>query len=340
MSIKDNNNFFVSIIVPTYNHEKFIGDCIKSVLDQSYNHWEMIVIDDNSKDKTVEIVQRFIKIDQRIRLIKHQKNYGIYNLADTYNEALEISHGELIAILEGDDLWVNNKLENQIHFFRNEEIVLSYGNRILIDEQKNIIGYTNLHLMEKDKGVLNNDPIGKKYFHYLNCRNHTPSETVVIRKNALKKIGGFQKIENCPTIDFPTWFALAGMGKFAYTQSYLGYFRRHPHASSIGKELEYCNAYMALTKKYFLDFKEIWRSIGISVENILVNQKNICTRRKKLKEIKECFLNGQWIEGRKRIVKYSAIGHSKDSIILKLILILQYILSFFHLNIVQSKINI
>ena len=69
------------------------------------------------------------------------------------------------------------------------------------------------------------------------------------------EIGGFQKIENCPTIDFPTWFALAGIGKFAYAQSYLGYFRRH------------FNAYVALTKKYLRELRNTFLK-GKYIESI------------------------------------------------------------------------
>ena len=88
----------ISIITPTYNHEKFIGPCIESVLKQAYQNWEQIVIDDGSTDRTAEVVRGFA--DPRIRYV-HQENKGLEALAHTYNLALSICNGEFIAILVG-----------------------------------------------------------------------------------------------------------------------------------------------------------------------------------------------------------------------------------------------
>ena len=83
-------NILVSIITPTYNHEKFIGKCIESVLAQSYPHWEQIIVDDGSNDGTEEIVASYN--DERIKYIK-QENKGIWRLKETYNKALKNSNG-------------------------------------------------------------------------------------------------------------------------------------------------------------------------------------------------------------------------------------------------------
>ncbi len=105
------NNPLVSIITPTYNHEKFIGTCIESVLKQTYQNWEMIIIDDGSTDKTGVVVAKYD--DDRIKYVK-QENLGIWKLSETYNKALDMSMGDLVAILEGDDAWPNFKLEEQV----------------------------------------------------------------------------------------------------------------------------------------------------------------------------------------------------------------------------------
>ncbi len=126
----------VSIITPTYNHEKFIGKCIESVLDQSYTNWEMIIVDDGSTDKTEAVITKYN--DNRIKHLK-QKNIGIWNLNKTYNKALKISKGELVAILEGDDYWPLDKLEKQIKCFKDPEVVLSWGKCATINDE--VIGY-------------------------------------------------------------------------------------------------------------------------------------------------------------------------------------------------------
>lgn len=72
----------ISIITPTYNHEKYIGKCINSVLDQTFKNWGMIIIDDKSQDNTTKIINHFS--ENRIILIEHKNNYGLKNLSKTY----------------------------------------------------------------------------------------------------------------------------------------------------------------------------------------------------------------------------------------------------------------
>src|SRR5258708_22225644 len=95
------NSPVVSIITPVYNHERFISAAIQSVIWQSYQNWEQIIIDDGSTDSTAKIIAGFL--DTRIRYC-HQENSGIEALAHTYNRALSLCRGEFIAILEGDKL--------------------------------------------------------------------------------------------------------------------------------------------------------------------------------------------------------------------------------------------
>ncbi|MCS7232212.1 MAG: glycosyltransferase family 2 protein, partial [Elusimicrobiota bacterium] len=120
---------FISIVTPTYNHEDFIEDCIESVLLQTYDNWEMIIVDDASTDRTPEIVSEYAQKDKRIKFIRHKENYGPFNLDRTYNEALELAKGEWIAILEGDDVWLPYKLERQVQVIRElpEDVVVLGG---------------------------------------------------------------------------------------------------------------------------------------------------------------------------------------------------------------------
>ena len=131
----------VSVITPTYNHEKYIEECINSVLSQTYDNWEMIIVDDASSDNTAKIVERYAQEDSRIKLIVHKKRYGPWKLKQTYNEALKKSKGELIAILEGDDYWIqDNKLQLQIDLMEShDDFSLCFTNRNIVDENKNEI---------------------------------------------------------------------------------------------------------------------------------------------------------------------------------------------------------
>ncbi len=108
-------NKLVSIITPMYNSEKFIDETIKSVLNQTYKEWEMIVVDDNSADKGAEIVERYANLDERIKLIRLNKNQGG---AVARNIAIKNSHGDYIAFLDSDDIWTPTKLEVQLRFMQ------------------------------------------------------------------------------------------------------------------------------------------------------------------------------------------------------------------------------
>jgi len=103
----------VSIISPTYNHEKYIAECILSAQSQTYTYWEMLVVDDGSTDLTLSIARSFAEKDPRIRVFT-QKNVGIFRLAETYNFALSQANGKYIAVLEGDDVWLPEKLALQV----------------------------------------------------------------------------------------------------------------------------------------------------------------------------------------------------------------------------------
>ena len=116
----------ITVIVPTYQHELFIRDCLKSLVEQSFSDWEAIVVDDGSSDRTAEIVSEFVNKDSRINYY-FQENKGIYRLSELYNFALNKASGEFIAVLEGDDYWPIDKLSRQIQGFNQPEVGLVWG---------------------------------------------------------------------------------------------------------------------------------------------------------------------------------------------------------------------
>lgn len=113
----------VSIITPLYNSEKYIAETIESVLAQTYTNWEMIIVDDCSKDNGVRVVEEYQKKDKRIKLYKNEINRGV---SYTRNKAIDLANGKYIAFLDSDDLWKKEKLEKQIKFMEDNNVVLSY----------------------------------------------------------------------------------------------------------------------------------------------------------------------------------------------------------------------
>jgi glycosyltransferase involved in cell wall biosynthesis len=120
---------FISVIVPVYNLEQYIVDTIQSVLAQTYQHFELIVIDDGSTDRTAEICESFN--EPKLKLIR-QKNQGA-NAAR--NAGLRVAQGDYIAFLDGDDLWLPEKLAKHIeHLEQSPEVGISYSQSAFIDE--------------------------------------------------------------------------------------------------------------------------------------------------------------------------------------------------------------
>lgn len=109
-------NNLVSIITPTYNSEKFISATIQSVQNQTYSNWEMIIVDDCSQDKTVEIIQNFMEEDHRIHLIQLNKNSGA---AKARNHAIEKVVGKFMTFLDADDIWFPDFIQNSIVTIKN-----------------------------------------------------------------------------------------------------------------------------------------------------------------------------------------------------------------------------
>ena len=120
----------VSVIMPSWNTGKFIAESIQSVIDQTYENWELIIVDDCSTDNTDEVVAKFT--DKRIRYFKNEKNSGA---ALSRNRVLREARGEWIAFLDSDDLWNPDKLEHQINFMNKHGYTLSYTEYEKIDEE-------------------------------------------------------------------------------------------------------------------------------------------------------------------------------------------------------------
>ena len=122
----------VSIITPAYNAAGYVQTAISSVRDQTYQNWEMLIVDDCSSDNTVEIVEQAAAMDPRVRLIRQPKNGGP---AAARNSALNAAKGRWIAFLDSDDLWLPQKLELQLAFQRTHgaKITFTAFSRITAD---------------------------------------------------------------------------------------------------------------------------------------------------------------------------------------------------------------
>ncbi|MGH8247094.1 MAG: glycosyltransferase family 2 protein, partial [Gammaproteobacteria bacterium] len=256
-------NPLVSILTPTYNHSAYIGSCIESVLAQSYSNWEQIVIDDGSTDDTRAVIARFR--DSRIRYLR-QENQGIFQIAGTYNRALSLSRGSLIAPLEGDDFWPRDRLAVSVPAFDDPAVVISHGLCRSITPP-GIPCATEISapaMQSSHRATLFNDPVGAacsamlqfgsvlttalgnswpataccdfqtapSLGSHVNCLRDNPMTTALIRRSALEAIGGFRQVPGLPVMDYPTLVELALQGKFFFFNQVMCHWRMHGGNSS------------------------------------------------------------------------------------------------------------
>lgn len=121
----------VSVVTPAYNAARFIEETMDSVRAQTYQDWEMIVVDDQSTDKTVELVKQYEQMDSRIQLVQLEQNSGS---AIARNTAMDHAKGKYIAFLDSDDRWLPEKLTKQLHFMQENDLAFTFTKYIRMHE--------------------------------------------------------------------------------------------------------------------------------------------------------------------------------------------------------------
>jgi len=210
----------VSVIMPCYNGEKFIGEAIESVINQTCKNWELIVVDDGSTDNSKEIIRQYCIADKRIQYIQHKKNKGI---PFARNTGIRASKGEYIALLDQDDKWLSNKLDLQLDKFymSKPEIGLVFGNINIIDSYGCLI-YKSKNIKINFAKINQRDLVRHLF---LNC--FIPSITVMFKRKCIKEVGGFDENILWGGDDYELWLRLANKFKFAYINKVLGIRRLH-----------------------------------------------------------------------------------------------------------------
>ena len=174
------NKEIVDIIMPNYNKGKYLQSSIQSIIEQTFENWRLIVLDNNSKDNSVDILNQF-KVNKKIEIIILKKNKGA---AFSRNLGLRLSNSEFIAFLDSDDYWHKNKLEKQIEFMRSNQVDFSYTNYTPFSE---INGQINFKKEISPKANYN----FKKFIHDTSIA----TSTMIVRKNLVNNIK-FPKVKS------------------------------------------------------------------------------------------------------------------------------------------------
>lgn len=184
----------VSVIMPAYNSAAFIAESIRSVLQQTYQNWELLIIDDASQDGTVSIIEKFQATEPRIIFFQNNSNQGA---GVSRNKGIEAAQGPYIAFLDADDLWLPHKLKVQLEFMQAQDLAMTYSSYFLMDEQGNDLDkkVTALPILSLKKllksnyvgnltGIYNEQKLGKVY-----CPELRKRQDWALWLSILKKIG-------------------------------------------------------------------------------------------------------------------------------------------------------
>ncbi|MEC7265700.1 MAG: glycosyltransferase family 2 protein [Bacteroidota bacterium] len=148
----------VSIVTPVFNSQKYISECINSVINQTYANWEHILVDDCSSDQSEAIIKSYQEKDPRIKYFKLKKNSGA---GVARNKAIELAEGKYVAFLDSDDIWAQDKLEKQIDFMVKHNIPFSYTDYFVIKDNAKLPLYLVSAPSKVNYGkMLRNDYIG------------------------------------------------------------------------------------------------------------------------------------------------------------------------------------
>ncbi len=232
---EENFEPLISVIIPSYNSEKYISETIHSVLNQTYQRFEILVVDDSSEDSTCEVVKKIAAKDKRINIFKIEHS-GAPSIPRNFG--IKKANGELIAFIDSDDLWVKNKLERQLKYFKRfPELIFVYSMSVTFGDVSIFSSYYEVLPLTFRAAHTRNDLI--------NGGNSIPLSTVMVWTNKLREINGF---DEDPELnigeDYDLWIRLSSLGKFIFIPRIQTYYRIHQKQLSNNwevnkKKLEY-----------------------------------------------------------------------------------------------------
>lgn len=308
------NNPLISVLIPSYNHEKYVQDTIKSIIEQSYENIELIIVDDGSKDSTWDKINEMRQMcESRFKRVRFETKENEGTVV-TFNRLISLAHGEFVLIIASDDaLFDKDALKIQAEFLiKNKKYVLVVGDNQFID------GNGKVCYWDKDSNVIYNEneaayktfgealKAGRPDIDFNSCRfgeystfyrvNYIPNG-YLIRKSALDKMGGFKK--EAPLEDYYLHFQLSKYGKYKYIDKVLFSYRWHnlntikntekmEAFTNQTRDFEAENAYKNPRNKYskiminYLNYGYIYKQFGIPFIFQIKKYKNAEGKRTKI----------------------------------------------------------
>ena len=256
------NDILISICIPTYNSERYISECINSVLNQTYKNFEIIISDNSSNDNTLKIIESFN--DPRIKIFKNKKNVG---LGKNFNIACSYATGEFIKLLPSDDTISHDCLEKSLKpFSQHNDIALVIGAKTIVDSKSKVLikkvsflkqgMYESSHILKKTIKSGRN-PLGEPGL-------------ALFKKKDFYKINGFDSSLEL-IIDLDCWLKLLNLGNLFYIDKPMGTFRIHQNSYSLNKKI--INGYLVwinnLNSPYLKWYNKLVLNFKVRAINII-----------------------------------------------------------------------
>ncbi len=222
----------ISIVVPSYNQGQFIEETLKSIFNQSYKNYQVIVIDGRSQDKTIKILKRYQKkYPEKLTWIS-EKDKG---QTEAINKGLKLAKGEILTYLNSDDLYEKNTLTEAVDFFKkNPQAKIIYGQGKFINEKGRYLG--NYKTQHPDFNSL-----------FKECVISQP--TVFFTKEVYEKIGEFDENFNY-AMDYDYWIRMVKKYQFYYAEKVIAYTRLHKNSKTSQSEQVFKEILKVLKKNY------------------------------------------------------------------------------------------
>jgi glycosyltransferase involved in cell wall biosynthesis len=246
---------YISVVIPTYNHAHFLKNAIQSVLDQKYENWEALVVDNHSDDNTDEVVLGFD--DKRIKLLKTH-NYGV--IAKSRNLGIKKSKGDWIAFLDSDDCWYPTKLKTVIDSLENNLYDVVSTDELMVNQ------------LNGKQNILRYGPYTKNFYEamLLYGNRFSTSATIVRRSFLINKKLLFREDDNFVTVeDYDFWLRIAmESADFLFLRSVEGEYNLHGNNSSKNVVLHKKNNIAVLKDHVFKlqnfnpNLKELWSKVN------------------------------------------------------------------------------
>jgi len=265
----------ISAVIPSYNHEKFIDEAIRSVTDQTMQDWELVIVDDFSLDGSRKIIEEWAKKEDRIKTLYHDKNEGI---AKTCDDGIAKASGKYIALMASDDMWRKDAFQIILNTLEESkcEVALVDGELIDAEGRKKGVRFSNLHRKpSKFKGNFFKDLIKGNFV----C-------TGVFKKEIINKYDIRHNSELKRLDDWLFWLDLSFFCNFVYIDKPLYYYRVHGSNSSLDQEMAKDSL-----KVYDIILQKYWSKLHNNDKTMLLRSRAInCLKQNHIQKCRESLL--------------------------------------------------